>query len=51
MTNAERVQSIEKAAKLLTSAASAYRHGRVSTGVAKVDEAVFVLQFVTFPRP
>lgn len=51
MTNAERATRIEKAIKLLRGAASAYRHGRVSTAKAKLDDAIFDLQEVAWPDP
>ncbi len=48
MTNAERAQQVEKAIKLLASAASAYRHGRGATAGDKFDDAMDILDLVEF---
>ena len=46
MTNAEKAQQINKAVGLLTGSASAYRHGRGSTGRDKFDKALDLLDLI-----
>ena len=46
MTNAEKAERIEEAIKLLAGAASAYRHGRRTTALAKFDGAIDLLDLI-----
>ncbi|KKL99043.1 hypothetical protein LCGC14_1818420 [marine sediment metagenome] len=48
MTNAEKARKIDKAVKLLSSAASAYRHGGGPTAADKFDDALDILELITF---
>jgi hypothetical protein len=50
MNNTEKAKEIRKAIKLLESAASAYGHGRTTTGYAKLGTAIFVLDHIWWPE-
>ena len=48
MTNAAKAQRIEEAIKLLSGAASAYRHGGGPTAADKFDDALDILQRIEY---